>query len=1011
MRTKACYSPVARATAFLMAWLICTPLYASPGNSSADDQALGSLKADLRAAVTTRGSWSLMKGLVYGQLNTYARNPNSVDGRGLTILTRGQGFSELSDPLKALAFIERLRQKAIENTTAALVNSGLPVNVAKTISERISRQYLFQLQKAVLTYSAPPKNISAKVFGAAVTGVLRQSSAPLLLKPDISSRELQPIAAMIQGKFSERVSNSDLKYLPARFNQASAAEAEENLSRLFNKATAQIRLTEMPDVVVEMRKFLKKEATDKLDSLTDLSEREHFLDALAQDFIARAGGVTVAANRTILNVTDGFQAMKTIGQFQALQRNTIDQVYRAGENIHAGLDAAANLLSGSWQDQRDVALQITGSTTSLPPSALTVANTVHLINDLSALTSGGNIKPSTVDELANLIPENSPQAKQVFRLAEGLSQIGNSQASFAQQGQVLLGTLASITKSPQLEQVQSAFNSVAPLLQSAGPLLALAGFATPFGGIAAVGGLLGGGGGMFGGGDSGTAAALAAINQKLAEIDHKLDIVIGKLDALDRKITEEHIEVMNALESISFDVNRTRDLILLKDVQEFSSDCEDIPATIDDARLSMESKQNKFVSCNLALNRLNSSATKGFLKAIPNLSTDTLHKNAYLKLQALASVYGRTEKSAKDNCFSLTIAAYSVHDIDNISGMGQSQAQPGIQAAMCSDILSFSNMLDSGMLTFFSHLEWTFADRSTSLGDEYTAASIWNKASRGDVIHRWKNELRLLNIAIGQQARLTGDVTTPEWARDLDLQTALAPTEQQTLDQSEILAQNSLRYWLKTHRTETQKHDAESTKSTSTIISFPLQYAFAFNACAPDYLQSLTNFGPVGETDFKKTTFRWTMDVLDQTSDPKSLIVDGENSKPKPCPTKENKSDRWCALFDGLKNCIVLPTPSEMITGELRKADNLEALIESRQLISNLIETTQLIESLQDNDRLLLLEALATQWAYEKRIVQGAPAEGTVQASSPYLKSLGSWPQSASMSDTRQAVDFLIGLR
>ena len=59
---------------------------------------------------------------------------------------------------------------------------------------------------------------------------------------------------------------------------------------------------------------------------------------------------------------------------------------------------------------------------------------------------------------------------------------------------------------------------------------------------------------MGGGGDSGTAAALAAISAKLEEIDHKLDQVIGKLDKLDQKISEQHIEIMNALESISFDV-------------------------------------------------------------------------------------------------------------------------------------------------------------------------------------------------------------------------------------------------------------------------------------------------------------------------------------------------------------------------------------------------------------------------------------------------------------------------
>jgi hypothetical protein len=298
---------------------------------------------------------------------------------------------------------------------------------------------------------------------------------------------------------------------------------------------------------------------------------------------------------------------------------------------------------------------------------------------------------------------------------------------------------------------------------------------------------------------------------------------------------------------------------------------------------------------------------------------------------------------------------------------------------MCSDVLSFSNMLDSGMLTYFSHLEWSFSENSRGLGNPYASTSLWNQASRGDMIHRWKNELRLLTVAIGQQARLTGDVTIPEWARDLDLQKALNQTEKETLDHSEILAQNSLRYWLDAHRVETEKHDGATAGSDEIVVSFPLRYAFAFDACAPDYLRSLTNYGPAGETDFSKIGFQWTANVVNNVGDAKSLVVDDPNKLPNPCPTTPEKQDRWCTAFEGLANCILLPTPDEVTTGELRRAGNLEALLESRTMISNLLETTQLIESMQDNDRFVLLEALTMQWAYEKRTQQDVQENTTTK--------------------------------
>jgi hypothetical protein len=54
----------------------------------------------------------------------------------------------------------------------------------------------------------------------------------------------------------------------------------------------------------------------------------------------------------------------------------------------------------------------------------------------------------------------------------------------------------------------------------------------------------------------------SAIQQQLSQINAKLDQVLTKLDDLDKKITAQHEQVMNALEALGFDIERTRDLLL-----------------------------------------------------------------------------------------------------------------------------------------------------------------------------------------------------------------------------------------------------------------------------------------------------------------------------------------------------------------------------------------------------------------------------------------------------------------
>jgi len=461
------------------------------------------------------------------------------------------------------------------------------------------------------------------------------------------------------------------------------------------------------------------------------------------------------------------------------------------------------------------------------------------------------------------------------------------------------------------------------------------------------------------GGGPDYSAALQAINQKLAEIDKKLDLAIAKIDALDNKLTAQHVEVMNALESISFDVNRTLQGVNQTQVDTYSRECVDIQNNFhNDPELPIANRVDSYKRCNEQLNNVNAGLTKNFLKAIPNLSTVDFQNSALVKLRKIAALHSKSDNWAEKNCFSLAVASSSLHELGTVSNVGLEQAENTAGKDLCRDVRSISDMLDPGMLTFFTTLEWTAADFSWKLGQDHAQEVMWGNKKRQAVAYRWANELRLLNGAVGQQSILVGDVTVPNWAGKLDLKTALDQTDIDVLNGNTILAQNSVRCWLQDHMDKTR---LALQPNSSSEFGTSLKYAFAYFACSPDFLQSLTETGNDGSadfsTDFSRIHFRWSQAVKDQTTDFKSLDL----ADPKPCPTLSGLGARWCLKVDSLSTCIEMPTPDEATRGELLKSDNLEALINVREKIITLIETNDLIGGMNPDQRLRLIEGSCDQ--------------------------------------------------
>jgi hypothetical protein len=459
-------------------------------------------------------------------------------------------------------------------------------------------------------------------------------------------------------------------------------------------------------------------------------------------------------------------------------------------------------------------------------------------------------------------------------------------------------------------------------------------------------------------------------------MDHKLDVIIEKLDQLDEKITTQHYEVMNALESISFDVNRSLDMIRDEQVRAFSRKCEE--AVAEDRKLPPATLGKDIVDCSVALSPLNLSldSHEKFFYALYNVKTKNLTKTAKEELDRLQDIYTKSQDFAGPTCFNLTLAAYSLHEVSQVERVGQKQASTKQESAMCNQVLSFAQLIDPGVISFFSSLDISLADRSKQLPIADAKRLIWKEQKKAEsrivLRDRWIRELRMVNASIGQQARLSGDFTVPDWAKKLDLVKPLDAKEIAILDQNEVLARNTLRYWLWQHIRDKSSEELHMTDTVFPSVSNALQFAFAYQACSPQYLQllTITKYGADGMLDFEKTKhidYRWTPDVLDNTRQADKLQIDDTAHPPDPCPTKKAEDKRWCALFEGLHNCILLPTPEEEVSGTWQKTDDLEALLNIRDRLLTLIETTDMINNLTASKKDLLIKAFVMKWGADKK--------------------------------------------
>ena len=842
----------------------------------------------------------------------------------------------------------------------------------------MTRPYLVNLQRALMANALLSQSAAQKQLEIALHTTSARSLNSLL-KPGVDQKVfVNDIAGDVKGKAPTLDALSIDKHVHIVFSAFDPAAGDA--------------LT--PNDLAALRDNVKKVAEWNPHQIEGLKEKvlSYMTPAAIADFKAKEvdlqnEALDAIANEVVLRSSDSSDLTKNlraaaavepkaalnilaqVGQFQDIQRQSAANIVAAGIDVTNSLEKLHDLVSDNWDSLYQSVATATGKE-GMPPELVRAAGVVHVVNDFSRLMQGGfdqTTLPSDMVEGLALIAKQGGDAKTVDSLVGGYKAITDAKASAFQTGGAVLASLAGVV--PALAPLSDTFNKFAPVMQAAGPLMALSSFASPAG-FLQLAGMFGGGGGLFGGGHD-DSEQLAAINRALIQISAQLNAISKQLDALQKQIQQNQMEIMDALESISYDINRLHDLLLgdllgktFGPCQKFKNDVDTLrnpfvyPAPLNGDLRANSSPLSNIINCDTGLTDfMKTDQGRTLRRAIYNVPTTNVSRdNALNKLKAAANTFQRSP-SAKDACLNLMLGAASLHDIDIPLSKPPSTED---QKSLCRSILNVNELLDPVVLSYMVSVEEEISQDSAKFGIDAATREFWTARQRNQLLGRWGDELRELNMAIAQHSLLGGDATLADWGVKFFDADHLAGDEVELLKGNQILAVNAARYWL-WHDAPAKKDDKPMPRAEPSLENQSM-YSFAYHSCDAEFMALAT--------DKDKAWFQATDDVTFQLKDGK--IVEQDLAKPRgPCPTtddgKNKASSRWCANF-AMLGCIELPTPLEYSTHELRRSSSLESLLQARDTLLTLIETTLLTQELfkADAKRLQFFEALAIEWKFQQ---------------------------------------------
>jgi hypothetical protein len=813
--------------------------------------------------------WTVLNALVQQQMN----NVESKAVR-LTLFKN----SSLASPIKAEELVASMRAEMAQIQVGQLQSIGLSTALASDTDlgpqNNVAYQFSAALQTSTKTAFSQIKEFEqglATTRNAALSRVLSDSATPQILgQAQAAATELQNVLARAQ------LSANDLKALQAGGD------------RILN--------------------CLKKDATVGLGAIpVEVGGARAYYEKLA-DLAASFPGQVSNARRTLAGLTTdrSVDLLTGLGHLKMAQQVFSGQIAQNAELLRTGLQNGINQLNGGWDKLLSAALNAPITDGVLPAEVKRLAPFVKDFANLKEMLGRGT--PSSASEISEVLFTSGIISKNsgVGQAASAVSTIMQLKGNYSNAASAVLDTVSKLNSAgvpiPGLKEAAPLLSSATSIIQAAGPLLALTGFGAGFSAFSALGG--------FGGGGSDNSAQFAAIQQQLSVINAKLDQVLTKLDALDKKITAQHEQVMNALEALGFDVERTRDILVNSVVhQTVRGPCR-AAAEASDGTL----REQHINVCNDHLQQLYAANDiPGILTLKANLVTQSLKQSALDKFRQELTIRQILVSFATDlDCGGLD---YPSHDIDNLNRkLARYTARSG--ESSCSLLVLGAPLLEPGILEEYVANEQDALNATALLGRG--KALNWWHDNGAQVRGRWTNhELPILNQAIAQQAIVSGDLLLPSFAKFLDDGSELDKVTQVWNDRG-VFAENVVRYWIWTR--------LQSQTWMRTL------YSLAWNSQNDQYWSRI--FCQPNQADCGvKNGVHFSQEQV------KTVKEDGS----------ESNEMAWFATFGNLPK-VLMPKPSEMYTLELRWPATLTTVVASRDRLLSASGGMEFVSQLWDAD-------------------------------------------------------------
>ena len=633
----------------------------------------------------------------------------------------------------------------------------------------------------------------------------------------------------------------------------------------------------------------------------------------ARDYYERLSNVANTLNTTVTDIpanmgkltTEGsVKLLASLGHFTEAQQGFIGGIAGSAAALQASLNDSVGRLDGGWDKLLSDALKAPITNGVLPDEVKRMSPFVRDFASIKQMLGRGT--PPSVSDISGVLFSTGIISKDsgVGQAATAVSSIMQLKGDFSSSAMAVLNIATELNNSgvpiPGLKEAAPLLSSVSSIVQAAGPLMALTGFGGGFAAFQMLGGL---------GGGSDNSAQFAQIQQQLSQINAKLDLVLGKLDKLDEKITAQHEQVMNALEALGFDIERTRDLLVSNVHKQVRGPCRSA-ADPSDGNL----RRKDIDDCNTELQRFYASAdVPGPLTLKANLVTQSLEESALKAFRSELTIRQMLVSVATDvDCDGLT---YPSPDIAHLNRKLARYNQPGTTSS-CGLLVLGSPLLEPGILEEYVTDEESALNATAALGR--VKAMSWWKDNGAQVRARWtKHELPILNQAVAQQAIVSGDVLIPKFAKFLDDGSSNDKLTQVWNDKG-VFKENVVRYWIWSRM-----------KDQTWIRTL---YSFAWNSVDDRYWYNL--FCPQDEST---CSIRGTIHFTPKTV--KATKQDGT--------TVDERI--WTVAFGTLPE-VNMPKPSEMNSLQLVWPLTLTKIVETRERLLSNVTGMQLVQQLWQSD-------------------------------------------------------------